>query len=91
MQAPNFERFRTVLSRAGEPDLVPLGDIGIHPLHKVGVLGRPIRGLADEVAFWSCAGYAVASSNSVPEYVPLANFNAMREATFEYGRYPIGV
>jgi uroporphyrinogen decarboxylase len=34
-------------------------------------------------------GYAVASSNSVPEYVPLANFNAMREATFEYGRYPI--
>jgi uroporphyrinogen decarboxylase len=36
-------------------------------------------------------GYAVASSNSVPEYVPLANFNAMREATFEYGRYPIAV
>ncbi len=34
-------------------------------------------------------GYAVSSSNSVPEYVPLANFNAMREATFEYGRYPI--
>jgi uroporphyrinogen decarboxylase len=35
-------------------------------------------------------GYAVASSNSVPEYVPFANFMAMREATFEYGRYPIG-
>jgi uroporphyrinogen decarboxylase len=34
-------------------------------------------------------GYAVSSSNSVPEYVPLANFNAMREATFAYGRYPI--
>ncbi|HWU41627.1 MAG TPA: uroporphyrinogen decarboxylase family protein, partial [Candidatus Acidoferrum sp.] len=34
-------------------------------------------------------GYAVSSSNSIPEYVPLANFNAMREATFEYGRYPI--
>jgi uroporphyrinogen decarboxylase len=34
-------------------------------------------------------GYAVASSNSVPEYVPLANFNAMREATFEYGKYPM--
>jgi uroporphyrinogen decarboxylase len=34
-------------------------------------------------------GYAVASSNSVPEYVPLANFNAMREATFQYGKYPI--
>ena len=24
-----------------------------------------------------------------PEYVPLANFRAMREATFEFGRYPI--
>jgi uroporphyrinogen decarboxylase len=34
-------------------------------------------------------GYAVSSSNSVPEYVPLANFNAMREATFAFGRYPI--
>jgi uroporphyrinogen decarboxylase len=36
-------------------------------------------------------GYAVASANSIPEYVPLANFNAMREATFEYGRYPISI
>lgn len=34
-------------------------------------------------------GYAVGSANSVTEYVPLANFNAMREATFKYGRYPI--
>ena len=34
-------------------------------------------------------GYAVASSNSVPEYVPLANFSAMRDATLEFGRYPI--
>ncbi|MHB1133586.1 MAG: uroporphyrinogen decarboxylase family protein [Chloroflexota bacterium] len=36
-------------------------------------------------------GYGLASSNSVPEYVPLANYNAMREATFEYGKYPISV
>ncbi len=36
-------------------------------------------------------GYAVSSSNSVPEYVPLANFNAMREATLTYGRYPIAL
>jgi uroporphyrinogen decarboxylase len=34
-------------------------------------------------------GFALASSNSVPEYVPLANFRAMRDATFEFGRYPI--
>lgn len=36
-------------------------------------------------------GYALGSSNSVPEYVPLENFNAMREACFKYGRYPIDV
>jgi uroporphyrinogen decarboxylase len=36
-------------------------------------------------------GYAVASSNSIPEYVPLANYNALREATMEFGRYPISI
>lgn len=36
-------------------------------------------------------GYCLGSANSVPEYVPLANFNAMREAAFKYGRYPIQV
>ena len=34
-------------------------------------------------------GYAVGSSNSVTHYVPLENYNAMREATFDYGVYPI--
>ena len=34
-------------------------------------------------------GYAVGSSNSVTRYVPLENFNAVRQATFEYGAYPI--
>jgi uroporphyrinogen decarboxylase len=36
-------------------------------------------------------GYVLGSSNSIPEYVPLENFNAMREACFRYGRYPITV
>ena len=34
-------------------------------------------------------GYMVASSNSITDYVPLANMKAMIEATFEFGRYPI--
>ncbi|HXW13162.1 MAG TPA: uroporphyrinogen decarboxylase family protein [Terriglobia bacterium] len=34
-------------------------------------------------------GYGVSSGAGVTRYVPLENFNAMREATFEYGRYPI--
>jgi uroporphyrinogen decarboxylase len=36
-------------------------------------------------------GYLLGSANSVPEYVPLENFNAMREACFRYGRYPIAI
>ncbi len=34
-------------------------------------------------------GYAVGSSNSVAYYVPLANYRAMLEATFEFGQYPV--
>lgn len=34
-------------------------------------------------------GYCLGSSNSIPDYVPVENFNAMREATFKYGSYPI--
>lgn len=54
---PDFERFRKVLFRQGEPDYVPLGDIDVHPLLQEGVLGRPIRTLEDKVEFWSIAGY----------------------------------
>ena len=34
-------------------------------------------------------GYCVSSSNSVTEYVPLANYKAMIEATLRHGTYPI--
>ncbi len=34
-------------------------------------------------------GYCLGSSNSVTSYVPLDNFNAMREAAFRYGNYPL--
>lgn len=34
-------------------------------------------------------GYCVSSSNSVTEYVPFANYQALRQATLKYGRYPI--
>ncbi len=36
-------------------------------------------------------GYCVGASNSVPEYVPFANYNAMRETVFRFGQYPISV
>lgn len=34
-------------------------------------------------------GYCVGSSNAVTNYVPLDNFNAMRQAAFRYGKYPM--
>jgi uroporphyrinogen decarboxylase len=34
-------------------------------------------------------GYMVGSSNSITSYVPLANYRAMLEATFRWGKYPI--
>jgi uroporphyrinogen decarboxylase len=34
-------------------------------------------------------GYALASANSIPEYVPWENFCAMHAAWIKYGRYPI--
>ena len=34
-------------------------------------------------------GYMVASSNSITDYVPLANMKALLDATFEFGKYPI--
>jgi len=36
-------------------------------------------------------GYALASANSVPEYVPWRNFVAMHAAWLKYGKYPISV
>jgi methylmalonyl-CoA mutase cobalamin-binding domain/chain len=34
-------------------------------------------------------GYLVSSSNSLPDYVPLANMKALFDSTFEFGTYPI--
>jgi uroporphyrinogen decarboxylase len=36
-------------------------------------------------------GYLVGASNSVPEFIPLKNYNAMRETALKFGKYPISV
>jgi uroporphyrinogen decarboxylase len=46
-----------------------------------------VRRLLREVA--PGGGYAVGSGNSVPEYVPVANYQAMRQTVLEWGAYPI--
>ena len=54
---PDFERLRKALLREGEPDRVPLWEIGIDATHKARLLGRAVRGYPDEFAFWAAAGY----------------------------------
>ena len=81
---PNFERFRTTLLRAGEPDRVPLGDVGIHPLLKAGVLGRPIRSPEDEVAFWLAAGYDYVPIEQGLQLTELIRRRSMQEVEAQY-------
>ena len=34
-------------------------------------------------------GYCIGSGSCIPEYVPYENWTALREASFEFGRYPL--
>lgn len=50
---------------------------------------REVRTLIKKVG--QGGGYLMSSANSVTNYVPLANYKAMLDATIEYGRYPISL
>lgn len=56
MREPNFERLRTALF-CGEPDYVPMLELGIAKNIKEGFLGKPVTSFADEVEFCLKAGY----------------------------------
>ncbi|MDA8216258.1 MAG: hypothetical protein M0Z94_01425 [Dehalococcoidales bacterium] len=81
---PNFNRLRKVILRQGEPDYVPLGDIGIHALHKERILGRPLRDLADEVEFWGVAGYDHVPLHQGLQQTDLIKRQAMHEVEANY-------
>lgn len=53
---PNFERLITAL-RCGEPDYVPLVELGIAKSIKEVYIGRPVNTLKDEIEFAVAAGY----------------------------------
>ncbi len=84
MRTPNFAYFRTALLRQGEPDHVPLGDISVHPLLKAGVLGRPVRSLEDEVAFWARAGFDYVPIEQGLQLTSLIRQQSMREVEGHY-------
>lgn len=52
----DYERFRSAIF-GQETDYVPLAEMFVENDVKAGLLGHPIRGHADEVKFWSWAGY----------------------------------
>lgn len=55
---PDFDgRFKKSLLRLGEPDRVPLGELGISPNIKEAYLGRPILTVKDDIDFFAAAGY----------------------------------
>ena len=54
--SPDFARWRTAVLRQGEPDWVPWHD-GISDVHRARVLGRPMRTLADDIAFAQLWGF----------------------------------
>jgi uroporphyrinogen decarboxylase len=53
----------------GKGSHVPLAELGVHPVIKEQIIGRPVDGLKDDVEFWYKAGY---------DYIkiqPIADFN----------------
>ncbi len=56
MREPNFERLKTALF-CGEPDCVPLMELGIAKNIKDGFMGKHVNTLAGDVEFWHKAGY----------------------------------
>ncbi len=53
---PDFNRVRTALL-LGQPDRVPLAEVGVEPNIKEAFLEKKITSLKDEVEFWVMAGY----------------------------------
>ena len=54
---PNFDRLLTALTCSGEPDRVPLVELGIGYEVIGGMLGRKVESFADVAEFYAAAGY----------------------------------
>jgi uroporphyrinogen decarboxylase len=69
--------------------LALLGNIDVDLLTRgsPGEVPTQVRQRIQEVA--PGGGFAIGSSNSIPDYVPLENYRTLVEAALEFGRYPI--
>ncbi len=65
---PDIKTFLTTLKR-GKGNHIPLCELGVHPIIKEKLIGRPVKELKDDIEFWYKAGY---------DYIklqPMADFN----------------
>ncbi len=67
---PNYERLIRALRRDGEPDRVPLVELGIAPKIKEKVLGKKIESLKDEVDFALLRGYDFIKLQPIVDFNP---------------------
>lgn len=87
---PNAMDIKKVKDRVGK-QLCLLGNIDLDVLSRgtpeqvVALTRQNLREIAPG------GGYCLGSSNSVPDYVKLENYTAMRDTAFRYGTYPIRV
>lgn len=87
-----------------EPKAMDIVEVRSHSAGKLSLIGNidldyplttgtpeAVRALVREriAALAPAGGYVVGSSNSIPNWVPVENYVAMLQATFDYGRYPM--
>ena len=77
---PDIGEFIKTLRR-GKARHVPIAELGIHTTIKERFLGRPVATLADEVDFWSRAGYDYVKLQPLVDFNP-ANIGGGQHLTF---------
>jgi uroporphyrinogen decarboxylase len=79
---PDFNRLRTTLLVAGEPDRVPTIELLADREIKEAFLGRPIESVADDVDFWHQAGYDYIHIRAGYEYRMLGDEDTVATSTY---------
>lgn len=82
---PDFRRFLDAIWFR-EPDRVPIAELAMGTPQQVDEQVR--RRIADLAPG---GGYAVGISPGPAYYIRMENYDALRQAVFKYGRYPITV
>jgi uroporphyrinogen decarboxylase len=79
---PDFDRLRTTLLLAEEPDRVPTVELLMDREIKEAFLGHRIQGIADDVEFWYRAGYDYIHIRAGYEYRMVGDEDTVATATY---------